>query len=345
MQQPEERASIPYALIETMQELLANGQNFSDWTFAQNALSNRNGRSSSSGSDWFPVNEELVDRNDPDCVVRARTRTIGAGNVMEMWSPVRWVALLVKLSLPLQTIQVRMLDSGEADTYRYEGGTWVRNPNRLVLGDEAHPHQQGVLRRSQLIDGKIGTTLFINNDKVNTGTTGPENGYTVAWPEISKPLHQNIHYWIEKLRNWQERYNPIVPMQQASGLASCFLFRCPEAKQTDKRNVPCTEMVIERSWQHLLTALEQRLSEEGKTAHDGSRIRLVRPREDNYKGSRTLFPLSSLRHSMVRALGSEGNIPLPVLTKLFGRSRLMMTIYYIHPASGLDSQLSAQLRP
>jgi hypothetical protein len=40
-----------------------------------------------------------------------------------MWSPVRWVALLAKLILPLRTLQVRMLDSGEADTWRYAAGS------------------------------------------------------------------------------------------------------------------------------------------------------------------------------------------------------------------------------
>ena len=41
------------------------------------------------------------------------------GQWEKIWSPVRVSALLLKLYLPLRTIQVRMLDSGEADSERY----------------------------------------------------------------------------------------------------------------------------------------------------------------------------------------------------------------------------------
>ena len=53
-----------------------------------------------------------------------------------MWSPVRAVALLIKLILPLRTHQIRLLDSGEADTWRYEKGKWRLNCGSLAQGNE-----------------------------------------------------------------------------------------------------------------------------------------------------------------------------------------------------------------
>jgi CubicO group peptidase (beta-lactamase class C family) len=40
-----------------------------------------------------------------------------------------------------------MLDSGEADTYRYEARNWVLNESVLAEGGECRPLQQGVFRR------------------------------------------------------------------------------------------------------------------------------------------------------------------------------------------------------
>jgi len=66
---------------------------------------------------------------------------------------VRWVALLVQLILPLRTFQMRMLDSGEADTWRYDGGG-QRNRGPLAGGTERKPHSQDVFRRMAIPDGK-----------------------------------------------------------------------------------------------------------------------------------------------------------------------------------------------
>ncbi|MCV5604413.1 integrase family protein, partial [Escherichia coli] len=88
--------------------------------------------------------------DDPDCVWRKRNPTLYEqntlkliGKVTELWSPVRAVALYLKLELPLRTYQVRMLDSGEADTWRYEhviqGGRFVLNDSPLATGSDTRP--------------------------------------------------------------------------------------------------------------------------------------------------------------------------------------------------------------
>ncbi|WP_431311427.1 VPA1269 family protein [Paraburkholderia aromaticivorans] len=64
-------------------------------------------------------------RDDPDCVWRTRparkTESCTKNStVTELWSPVRATAPYCKLEIPLRLFQVRFLDSGETNTWRYE---------------------------------------------------------------------------------------------------------------------------------------------------------------------------------------------------------------------------------
>ncbi|MCQ4504550.1 integrase family protein, partial [Vibrio parahaemolyticus] len=60
--------------------------------------------------------------------------------VHQIWSPVKAMVILIKLHLTLRTYQVRMLDIGEADTWRYEQGLWILNTNHdFALGSEKRP--------------------------------------------------------------------------------------------------------------------------------------------------------------------------------------------------------------
>jgi len=245
---------LPYGYIDELRRMLAAGPHFRDWRWAQGALGYGPG---SAGPDWYSVTEAEIDEDDPDCVWRVRSRTHKSGGpVLELWSPVRWVALLVKLLLPLRTFQVRMLDSGEADTWRYESGNWVLNTHPFAEGSERRPLQQGVFRRTNpLTDGdSLSTILYINTNKTrDTGTSGPDKGYTLPWSTGGR-LHELVFYWLEKLRNWQEKYNPIhrrtawaeldarhlkakSELQLASYPDACFLFRLPEANPRERHLV------------------------------------------------------------------------------------------------------------
>src|SRR5258708_38571811 len=159
---------LPYGYIDELRQMLAAGPHFRDWLWAQNARGSEIGKSGRFAPDWFEVTEDQIDRKDPDCIWRIRERaTQSGGAVLEMWSPVRWVGLLVKLILPLRTFQARMLDSGEADTWHYDAGAWTLNTNRLAQGSERRPLQQGVFRRSDpLADGEtVSTVLYTNTNK------------------------------------------------------------------------------------------------------------------------------------------------------------------------------------
>ncbi|MBS0454636.1 MAG: integrase [Proteobacteria bacterium] len=345
---------LPYGYIDELRRMLAAGPNFRDWQWAQGELGVEIGQRGRSATDWFEVTEDRIDFSDPDCVWRVRkvSPNYRGGQLLEMWSPVRWVALLVKLILPLRTFQVRMLDSGEADTWRYAAGSWVLNPSRLAQGSERQPLQQGVLHRSKPIaDGEaVPTVLYINTNKTaDIAKSGPDKGYVLPWSS-GGPAHQDVFYWLEKLRNWQEKYNPVSrrtswteldgrhldaksEVQLAGYPDACFLFRLPEARD-GAHHLPVPQAGhLELCWFRLLNALEVRLAERGETHRNGAPIRLLPPPEERKHGPTTLFPLHSLRVSLITALALEGQVPFPVLQKLAGHSRLLMTLYYTKPGA------------
>ena len=347
---------LPYGYIDELRQMLAQGPHFSDWTWAHTALGRPIGSRGRVVFDWFRVSEEQIDRDDPDCVWRRR-QIIG-DEILEMWSPARWVALLVKLILPLRTFQVRMLDSGEADTWRYQGGTWVRNPNPLAQRSVRNPLHQGVFRRCNgVADQTDFNVLYINTNKTaDIGTSGPEKGYEMPWYQGGE-LHQNAFYWLEKLRNWQEKYNPIsrrtswgeldgrhltakTAVQLAGYPDTCFLFRDPAIKW-EERHYPVTKSILPRAWYLLLEALEQRMAQCGRTHSNGQPIRFLPPPEQRNKGQTTLFPLHSLRVSLITALALEGQVPFPILQKLVGHSRVLMTLYYFKPGATHISEVIA----
>lgn len=343
---------LPYGYIDELRTMIAEGPNFKDWKWAQDP----NGYSAESeiiivGAGWFEVTEAQIDRKDPDCVWR--TRLVEGKPQFLMWSPVRWVALLLKLILPLRTFQVRMLDSGESDTWRYEGGRWKLNTHSLAQGNERRPVRQGVFRRTNpLTDGEdVAATLYISTNKTaDIASSRSEKGYVLPWV-MGGPVHQDAFYWLEKLRNWQEKYNPIKrrtpwsvldgrfisaksDVQLAAYPDACFLFRTPENTHKGEGHFPIAATTLPIIWSRVLTELEKRVANRGETHRNGSSIRFVPPIEGKVPNRiATHFPLHSLRVSLVTALALEGRVPFPILQKLVGHSRLLMTLYYTKPGA------------
>lgn len=342
------RAPLPYGFVHELRRILAEGPDFRDWKYAQGALGVAPGEKGAPGRDWFDVPPELIDRNDPDCVWRVR-RDKNKREVHQIWSPVRWVAVLVKLLLPLRTMQVRMLDSGESDTYIYRRGEWVLNEHSLAptRSRATAVWQQGVFRRQQATSPgeKATALLYINTNKTaDQARSGPEKGYVIPWYVSKDPL-DDVFRWLEKLRDWQSKYNAIhrrtawseldarhiaakSEVQLASYPDACFLFRMPEL-QGDERRLPLSDGIVEVAWLNLLKELQRRLAIRGETHPGGRPIELVSQDAAGRLG--TEFPLHSLRVSLVTALALDGEVPFPILQKLTGHSRLLMTLYYTKP--------------
>lgn len=344
---------LPYGYIDELRRILAAGPHFRDWEWARSVSGPGIGKGGIVAPDWFPVGPNEIDEEDQDCVWRLRPLANNKPSVLEIWSPVRWVALLMKLILPLRTMQVRLLDSGEADTWRFASGNWTLNQGRLASGSEARQTQCGVFRRQIPPQGGTATTaLYVNTNKTTDRyLSGPVKGYVLPWPGDGQ-LHQLAFYWLEKLRNWQEKFNPVTrrtswseldgrhiqaksDVQLAGYPDACFLFRTPESGRA-AAHLPVTDAMMNRAWFYTLDALEARLAARHETHADGSRIRLLPPFDDTDKRSiRTLFPLHSLRVSLITALALDGNVPFPILQKLVGHSRLLMTLYYTKPGTTL----------
>ncbi|MDR5777141.1 MULTISPECIES: integrase family protein [unclassified Caballeronia] len=267
---------LPYGYIDQLRQMLAAGPHFCDWQWAQSALGSKIGHFGAGAPDWFDISEDRIDHEDPDCVWRVRKYSRGYrnGQALQMWSPVRWVALLVKLILPLRTSQVRVLDSGEADTWRYTAGHWGLNRGEISEGSESRPLQQGVFRRTVDRTGDESTVLYINTNKTaDISKTRAGKGYLLPWVH-GGAVHQNVFYWLEKLRNWQEKYNPILrrtswaeldrrhimvktEIQLADCPDACFLFRLPEYPTARMRNFPLQDQALNTCWFHLQKPLNR----------------------------------------------------------------------------------------
>lgn len=339
---------LPYAYIRELREILcpqARGS-FRDWKWAQL----QSGQLRSDFGDWFPVEQSIIDEDDLDCVWRSKNGRY------EIWSPVRSMALHIKLHLPLRTYQVRFLDSGEADTWRYEKGDWALNESHdFSMGRDSNPWSRGVFCRIHSQDiGEIMTGLYISTNKTaDQNKDSRERGYTIPWQ------NEDVLYWLERLRNWQEKYNPIQDPTSCTELSErhlgsvkseeqkremgsiCFLFRDPTAAPGE-RDKPLGGYSLPNLWYRLLLALEDRVAGRGQTLSDGSRLRFVEPINPGQKSlpSKTDFPLHSLRVSLLTCYAMEGRVPMTVLSKLIaGHSRIIMTLHYIRPTSAMVSQI------
>jgi hypothetical protein len=342
------RNPLPYVYIRELREILcphARGA-FRDWEWAQS----QSGQVRSDIGDWFPTEQSIIDEDDPDCVWRCKYGRY------EIWSPVRSVALYIKLQLPLRTYQVRFLDSGEADTWRYEKGDWAMNQcHAFSLGREANPWNRGVFCRIHSRDiGEIMTGLYISTNKsADQNKDSRERGYTIPWQ------NEDVLYWLEHLRNWQEKYNPIYGPTSGTELSEkhfgsvksdeqkkemgsiCFLFRDPTAAPGG-RDKPIGGYSLPNLWYRLLSRLEDRVAERGQTLSDGSRLRFVEPAnpKSNALPFKTDFPLHSLRVSLLTCYAMEGRVPMSVLSKLIaGHSRIIMTLHYTKPTPAMVSQV------
>ncbi|MEL7440950.1 MAG: VPA1269 family protein, partial [Pseudomonadota bacterium] len=306
------------------------------------------GQGQTRSGDWFEVEPELIDKSDPDCVWRTKevTRKGNKITLHQIWSPVKSMVIFMKLHLPLRTYQVRMLDSGEADTWRYDQGQWVVNTQHdFALGSKKRPFGKGIFRRiHDTMTGLYSTGLYINTNKTaDQNKDELERGYIIPWQ------NEEVLYWLEKLRNWQEKYNPISKPTDCTTLLKkhtigkkskaqlesmgeiAFLFRDASVKGKDKYK-PISYGATDSFWYQLLLTLENQLAEQGNTLDNGERLKLVVDYPEGTTVSAkvaTLFPLHSLRVSLITAYTMDTQLPLPVISKLLaGHTRLLMTIYY-----------------
>jgi hypothetical protein len=144
-----------------------------------------------------------------------------------------------------------MLDSGEADTWRYVhapgGGGFVLKPRPARHRQREFDPTSAACSTAARTRRKPG--FYINTNKTaDINKAENDKGYVIPW------ANDEVLYWLEKLRNWQERYNPIAthrrhglnwkskhfgrtpphPEVLAQRGSACFLFRDPTDSDGDK---------------------------------------------------------------------------------------------------------------
>ncbi len=264
-----------------------------------------------------------------------------AGRWEKVWSPVRVSAMLLKLYLPLRTFQIRMLDSGEADSECYGDGQWAENVGPLAPGRRAVV-RKGFLRKfTDRLTGRSHTGFFVNTNKTqDRGKDEEDKGYQIPWQ------HGDAIGVVTDLLRWQDHYNPIkAPTRWAdlhdtnivragrSGAfakrgEACFLFRDPCGTYC---NEPLTDSRLRPFWITLLNELERRVAARGEVLADGSPILFIdRRHPKSGEPLRPVYDLHTLRVSLITALATEGGVPIPILSKcVAGHASILMTLYYV----------------
>ncbi|MET3167834.1 UNVERIFIED_ORG: hypothetical protein ABIC72_002258 [Burkholderia sp. 1988] len=263
------------------------------------------------------------------------------GEFTTVWNPVCAYAILTKLLLPARGYQVRMLDSGEGDSARYEGeGKWAVNlgPHRPKIKvksvKEEKPVERGVFRAYKRKDGSKGTVFYFNTNK--SGDIDSDiKGYVMPWEK------KDALQLLVELRNWQEKYNPVTrptawsdiaelkKVKHEDDLASLgsnfFLFR--DATNSERPDQPVTDVRVRNLWLKLMEEMERRLEKSGLKLDNGDPIKLILTRDKDDQPASAVFDLHSLRVSIITAMYEEG-VPPEFLMKIVGHATVLMTLYY-----------------
>lgn len=264
----------------------------------------------STRNDWISVDESLIDQTDPNCIFRKSPKD---GSI-QVWSPVRFVALYTLLRFPLRGQQILWLDSGEADEEIavLEPGSsvsWKKNTNPLFKNRNKNRRPQAAVQRGVSNAPKLYVTTNKTGKKVG--------GYDVDW------IPDDLVYWFVLLRDWQAKYNPIsapTPWTSiklkaetnakilAARKEQCFLFRMGGTGQ------PFMPTAV---FAQTLPALLHKVQRVGEDLAKIDQKRFVSP-----------YTPHSLRVSLITAFIVDGNAPIHLISKLVGHASLVMTIYY-----------------
>lgn len=264
--------------------------------------------------DWVRVESHIIDKDDPDCVYKK------IGPYWYLWVPIDWLHTFALTKVPLRGRQIAYNDSGEADEYIPvigEAGriAWVKNYSEMA----GMTKSQSFIKRYP--DDQIG--MFVTTNKTSSNNCG----YSIPW------LPEDLAYWLIRLREWQEKYNPIdLPtswsqckrtnlneIQLKSKGVNCFLFRA--FGDVEPKNVG--------------TALTSRLA--AAIYHiQPSHLRLseLSGLPNNISCYKSPYTPHSMRVSLITAYVMEMGMPIEIVMKVVGHSSIVMSIYYCKISHG-----------
>ncbi len=307
------REAMPTLLVQMLLDILTED----DWRWARKFAA-----ASKQGGDWFVYQDEQ------------------SSQFLRVWAPVRAVAIWMKLRMPFRTFQIRMLDSGEADTFAYDTATGQMVPNTgpLRTGTGKAPVLNGVvqLRRDARVSRDVPILRISTNKTADLDTAADDRGYDCPYAPA------DVVRMLAWLRDWQATHNPVagptpwsaVPelaktktAGQLAGRKACFLFRNPVGNAPPA--LPIANSWMHTMWAHLLRELEVRLADQGIVSAGGLPYRLVEVARDAVGRVKItpVYDLHSMRVTLITAY-YEAGVPAEILMKIVGHATIVMTLYY-----------------
>lgn len=260
-------------------------------------------------ADWMEIDEDKIDRDDPDCVWKVEK------GKYKIWFPGFWMHTYALASVPLRGIQLAYIDSGEGDAEipLLENGKIVWKPNPSLF--RGKKKNQGFVKKFQ--DNELGMHVTTNK----TSRKKPE--YDIPWiPEM-------LAIWCIRFREWQTKYNPITkPMQwencentnlnledRKAKQENCFLFR-------DFNLEECNGSFGARLGSRIAIALYNIQPPSIALATlDGA--------PNNISSYSSQYTSHTMRVSLITAYVMEFRLPLEIIIKIAGHSSVVMSIYYV----------------
>ena len=263
------------------------------------------------------------------------------GKLEYVWCPIATLLLYTLLSVPLLSLQARLLDSGEGDAeiYDFDRGCMVPNPNQLpVEGARDARRREGVLQ--VMASGMLGVTdivgLWISTNKTS------DTGYAIPW--VSDELLRHLRYQ----RDWIMRYahhpnmhgvsaaqghrNTPAEWQAREPKFYC-LFRDPAAERLADPTLPVSKQKLLRLWGALCLETQQRINAMAK--NQSERITLTTPGTEDNRYPTAIYDIHTLRVSGITDLLDRG-VPLNIVCEyVAGHATYIMTLWYDKPSPGM----------
>lgn len=259
--------------------------------------------------DWFKVEKDRIDFNDPDCVWKLEK------GKYKIWFPGFWLHTYALASVPLRGVQLAYIDSGEGDDEIpvVEDGKiiWKDNPSHF----RGQKKDQGFVKKYP--KNQIGMHVTTNK----TSQTRPE--YDIPW------MPENLAHWCIRLRNWQTKYNPISEPtrwedcrytnlnleDRRAKKENCFLFR-------DFNTTECSRSFASRLGNRIAIGLYNIQTGGVKLAScDGA--------PHKAKSYSSEYTAHTMRVSLITAYVMEFKLDLEIIVKIAGHSSVIMSIYYV----------------
>lgn len=255
-----------------------------------------------------------------------------------VWCPSAAILLFTLLTLPLRSLQARLLDSGEGDSivFDFDKGVMLPNANQIPMeGALDNGRKEGVF---QVIPSGMLDVVDIVGIWVPVNKTS-DKGYHIPW--VSDDLLRHIRYQHEWIRRYAPRPNPhgIIAVQgyrnqpeewvQSQAKFFC-LFRDPSIERTIDPSLPVSKQKLQKLWVELCAETERRINSQANS--DSRRIRLVE--EVGGGKCRALHDIHTLRVSGITDLLDRG-VPLNIVSEyVAGHATYIMSLWYDKPAPG-----------